>query len=375
MGRRLQLPRRAGAAVTALFDEHGAFVWRTLRHLGVHDAAIDDAVQDVFVTAFRRLDTFEGRSTERTWLFGITRRIAFRYRRAAAARQQRIVPAAGAQHEGAVEPHRRADAQHSIAALVGALERDKRTVFVLCELEGMTAAEVADALSIPLGTVHSRRRAAWQRLVAAAEGDRAALRRAMAGLRAERPDVERHDRVRAALVATVAGSAAKSTTAVAVGVAVVAGLVTVGVVGAPSAAPTRRSAPTEAAPVVSTPPTAETVRPHRAAPAAAVPEPEPVPPVPAVPRKPQRTRPTPEPLPDVLAAELALVTAGKRSLREKRVGDAVRILGEHERTYATGQLASERDALLVDALCRLGDAKRARTVAQRLPAPPDERCW
>jgi RNA polymerase sigma-70 factor, ECF subfamily len=75
----------AGDALTveAVYDEHFAFVWRTLRALGVTEHQVEDALQDVFVVVHRRLAGFEGRSTLRSWLFAICRHTAQAYRRRA----------------------------------------------------------------------------------------------------------------------------------------------------------------------------------------------------------------------------------------------------------------------------------------------------
>jgi RNA polymerase sigma-70 factor, ECF subfamily len=66
-----------------VYDEYFAFVWRCLRRLGVSPAAIDDAVQEVFIVVHRRLGEFEQRSSLKTWLFGIAFRVAGAHRRAA----------------------------------------------------------------------------------------------------------------------------------------------------------------------------------------------------------------------------------------------------------------------------------------------------
>src|SRR5262245_39607962 len=63
-----------------VYDEHIDFVWRSLRLLGVADAQLDDAIQDVFVVVHRKLDTFEGRASIRTWIFGIALRVARMHR-------------------------------------------------------------------------------------------------------------------------------------------------------------------------------------------------------------------------------------------------------------------------------------------------------
>src|SRR5262245_7483674 len=68
-------------SVRQIFDEHARYVWRTLRHLGVADADLEDVCQEVFVTVHRKLPEFEGRSKLRTWLYGICLRVASDYRR------------------------------------------------------------------------------------------------------------------------------------------------------------------------------------------------------------------------------------------------------------------------------------------------------
>jgi len=369
MGRRLTFARIDGASATALFDEHGSFVWRTLRYLGVEDGALEDAMQDVFVTAFRRAADFEGRSSMRTWLFGITRRIAFRYRRAASTRRRHIVADETGVPEGHDDPHARADARRSVNRLVAGLDRDKRAVFVLCELEGMTAAEVAEALTLPIGTVHSRRRAAWQRLERAAAADRAELSRVVAQLSEEQPKPERQDRMRAALVVAL-GVPAKTTAWAAVGGALLVGLVVARVaVGDLRADPPAKADPpivAKAPPAAPTePPAARTNRTEREPEPTAAPAAQPVvePPPPSPTRSRARKAQPPTPPADTLAAELALVSKAKQQLRSGRAADALRVLDEHARRFASGQLGAERDELRVEALCQLGRDDEARRVS------------
>ena len=64
-------PGPPGLSVAELYDRHAAMVFRSLRALGVHEANLDDAVQDVFLVVHRRLADFEGRSAITTWLYGI----------------------------------------------------------------------------------------------------------------------------------------------------------------------------------------------------------------------------------------------------------------------------------------------------------------
>ena len=63
-----------------IYAQHAKDVDRFLGQLGVVKDR-EDALQDVFVVVLRRLDTFEGRSTLRTWVLGIALRVAAGYRR------------------------------------------------------------------------------------------------------------------------------------------------------------------------------------------------------------------------------------------------------------------------------------------------------
>ena len=71
------MARTATPSFAQVYDRGFAYVWRTLRALGVDEAHIDDAVQDTFVVVARRLDGFEGRARLETWLFAIALNIVF----------------------------------------------------------------------------------------------------------------------------------------------------------------------------------------------------------------------------------------------------------------------------------------------------------
>ncbi len=146
----------------ALYRTHFSFVWRSLRRLGVDEHSLDDAAQEVFLTAHRRLPEFEGRSTVKTWLFGILLNAARHHRRAKARRPVHeplgdAEPDAGGPgpHESAV----RAQARAVLHAFLDGLDDDLRAVFVMSELEQMTAPEVSAATGVNVNTVSSRIRA------------------------------------------------------------------------------------------------------------------------------------------------------------------------------------------------------------------------
>lgn len=152
-----------------IYETYFDFVWRSARRLGVPDASLDDVVQDVFVTVYRRLPAFEGRSLLRTWIFGIVRHTVNDFRRSA-----RRKPTEALAHEvadvGAESPHEQAaneQASKLLHAVLAELSDDLREVFVLSELEQMSAPEVAQALSLNVNTVYSRLRSARREFDAA----------------------------------------------------------------------------------------------------------------------------------------------------------------------------------------------------------------
>ncbi len=155
-------PLASADELGAIYEEHFDFVWRSLRRLGVPVSACDDASQEVFVVVFRRLAEFEARSSLRTWLFSIALNIARHYRRALRSNKEQaldesLVHASDAAPE---EQARLAEAMRIVYSLLDTLEDSRREVFVLAHLEQMPAADIADALGIPLNTVYSRLRLA-----------------------------------------------------------------------------------------------------------------------------------------------------------------------------------------------------------------------
>jgi RNA polymerase sigma-70 factor, ECF subfamily len=144
------------------YKEHFAFVWRSLRRLGLPLDALDDAAQDVFIVALRRRSEFRGRSSYRTWLFGIAANVA-REERRKGRRAEILEPIDDALQSPQASPLERAtdaEAVRFVEAFLSTLDDAKREVFILAELEQMPAPEIADAVGAKLNTVYSRLRAA-----------------------------------------------------------------------------------------------------------------------------------------------------------------------------------------------------------------------
>jgi RNA polymerase sigma-70 factor (ECF subfamily) len=152
----------AGDRLRVVFDSYFAFVWRSLRRLGVPASAVDDAAQEVFVVASRRLGNIEvGR--EQAFLFATALRIASNARRSFARRDARHDASLDSVVDPAPSPEQvaeRARARAMLDQVLATLALELRAVFVLHELEEMSMAEIANTLQLAPGTVASRLRRA-----------------------------------------------------------------------------------------------------------------------------------------------------------------------------------------------------------------------
>jgi RNA polymerase sigma-70 factor (ECF subfamily) len=132
-----------------------------LRVVGSADDAAD-IVQDAFVQAFVKLDTFRGSSAFYTWLY----RIAFNLAMSHARRERKTTSLDGMKMFGGSEPVDGQPApettleQRERAAMVHAalaqLSTEYRTILVLREIDGCQYEEIAEILDVPVGTVRSR---------------------------------------------------------------------------------------------------------------------------------------------------------------------------------------------------------------------------
>jgi RNA polymerase sigma-70 factor (ECF subfamily) len=160
--------KRPALTFERVYDENVDFVWRTLARLGASPAVVEDIAQEVFMVVHRRLGEFEGRSSIKTWLFGIARRVMHDHRRSA----RRKNPPGEDPSEG-TDVNALHDTQHLpdaaaaaaeaarlLYAILDELDDEKREVFILAELEQIPAQEIATALGISVNTVSSRLRLA-----------------------------------------------------------------------------------------------------------------------------------------------------------------------------------------------------------------------
>ena len=162
----MHAPAQTSSAFADLFREHAAPVWRALRRLGVPEADVEDVAQEVFVVVHRKLPEFEGRSTLKTWIYGICVRTASDYRRKAHVRRERPTDRMPDERHSAPQLREleREQARALLDAALETLDEEKRAVFVLYEIEELDMPEVAEALGCPLQTAYSRLYAARKKV-------------------------------------------------------------------------------------------------------------------------------------------------------------------------------------------------------------------
>ena len=144
--------------LTELVRDRYAFVWRNLRRLGVPYGEVDDAAQEVFLTAGRRLGEIRV-GTEAGFLFRTCEFIALRVRRSHARRREVSDDELAGSADTRPNPEQRAaqsEAREALQQILDTMPDEYRGVFVLFEMEQLTTAEVAATLDLPEGTVSSR---------------------------------------------------------------------------------------------------------------------------------------------------------------------------------------------------------------------------
>ena len=150
-------------AAAALVRATQSDVWRLCAALGDPQSA-DDLTQETYLRAFGSLHRFEGRSSLRTWLLAIARRVC-----ADALRSRRRRPFSLVRDGADLEALAGGDAADRVGEgavvtdLLDRLDADRREAFVLTQLLGLSYTEAAEVVACPVGTIRSR--------VARARGD------------------------------------------------------------------------------------------------------------------------------------------------------------------------------------------------------------
>jgi RNA polymerase sigma-70 factor (ECF subfamily) len=150
-----------------LVGELAPFVLRVLPRLGVAASDVEDISQEVLLAVHRGLPRFEGRSSPRTWVYGICLRVARNHRDRAYVRRERphaepplgVAPFVAA--EPALDDKRLIE---NLDAALSTLSLEQRETFVLHALEDLDVREIAAAQGVSKFTVYTRLYSAQRRL-------------------------------------------------------------------------------------------------------------------------------------------------------------------------------------------------------------------
>jgi RNA polymerase sigma-70 factor (ECF subfamily) len=154
--------RAESISFSEVYEGYFEFVWRAAANRGIPAGSLDDVAQEVFIVIARKLPEFEGRSSIRTWVAAIVRRVIADFVRK---RGNRPSGDESLEHEPAgpvvtsAELERKA-AVELLDVLLERMSEEQREVFVLHELEELSGAEIAELTNTNENTVWTRLRAA-----------------------------------------------------------------------------------------------------------------------------------------------------------------------------------------------------------------------
>jgi RNA polymerase sigma-70 factor (ECF subfamily) len=137
-------------AIAELVRETQPTVWRLCTILG-SPGEEEDLVQETYLRALGSIDTYAGDGPVVPWLLSIARRVCADHVRRRQ-RQRRLIERVQATTTSAVH----VDPTTPVDDIIATLDPDRRDVFVLTQLLGLTYEEAATVVRCPIGTIRSR---------------------------------------------------------------------------------------------------------------------------------------------------------------------------------------------------------------------------
>ncbi len=159
--------RRDKAAFAELFEYYAPRVKAFLRRMAADDALAEEIAQDVMVTVWRKAELFDRRqASASTWIFRIARNRRIDAARRAArpdldAYEEALLPSSPAAPDDALET---AETEGRVREALQELPAEQVRLVTLAYYEGLSHTEIAERTNLPLGTVKSRIRLAFNKL-------------------------------------------------------------------------------------------------------------------------------------------------------------------------------------------------------------------
>lgn len=163
--------RRDARSLEVLYDRHGGPAYSLAHRIMGEPQAAEDVTQEAFISIWRTSASYDAaRGSVRSWLLQIVRNRAIDALRRSSARPVRLdldddaaIEAQVAPDRTDAEASRRERARHVRSALRD-LPQDQAQVLGMAYFGGFTHSEIADMLSMPLGTVKGRMRLGLQKV-------------------------------------------------------------------------------------------------------------------------------------------------------------------------------------------------------------------
>jgi RNA polymerase sigma-70 factor (ECF subfamily) len=156
-------------ALGELYDRHHEAIRRFVARATCDAEDVDDLVHATFLEAARSAGRYDGRASSRPWLVGIAAQL-LRRRRRSFGQLLKVLSSLRGVRAGWADPrpalHARGDVERALARLTEV----KRLTLLMAEVEGLSCAEIAAAMQVPVGTVWTRLHAARRELRAALDG-------------------------------------------------------------------------------------------------------------------------------------------------------------------------------------------------------------
>jgi RNA polymerase sigma-70 factor (ECF subfamily) len=163
-----QLARGEIGALGELYDRYREPVRRFVARATANAEDVDDWVHATFLAAAKSASGYDGRPSCRPWLVGIAAQL-LRRRRRSVGRLSAVLSALRRIRATSVDPRPALHARADLEQALGGITEAKRITLLLAEVEGLSCAEIAGVLGVPIGTVWTRLHAARRELRQALE--------------------------------------------------------------------------------------------------------------------------------------------------------------------------------------------------------------
>jgi RNA polymerase sigma-70 factor (ECF subfamily) len=140
------------AAFESLYRRHVGRVYALCLRMSADPSLADELCQEVFVRAFERIDSFEGRSELTTWLHRLAVNVVLTERRGSVRRLARVEPMEDPEADSRGRHGKDHESAMSLESAIARLPEGARHVFVLYDVEGYKHEEIADLLGVTVGT-------------------------------------------------------------------------------------------------------------------------------------------------------------------------------------------------------------------------------